>query len=242
MVEQQKSTISSNPRRGISPGAKLRALAFVLLPPILLFGGAGTLNWPMGWLYLIITIGGVILSRILVYRVHPDLLTERATSMDAENVPGWDRKLAPIVGSWVPMILMLVAGLDKRFGWTPALSPWILAAGTLVILVSIALAIWAMVSNRFFSAYVRLQSDRGQQVVNTGPYASIRHPGYAAGILTDLGAPLMLGTLWAFLPALLGIIAIIWRTHLEDRYLHNSLAGYAEYAKQVRRRILPFIW
>jgi protein-S-isoprenylcysteine O-methyltransferase Ste14 len=242
MKEKQKSTFAVNPARRMSPGALLRASVYLLLPPILLFGGAGTLNWSMGWLYLIITIGGVILSRILVYRVHPDLLAERATSMEAENVPNWDRKLAPIVATWVPMILVLVAGLDKRFGWSPALSPWVLAAGTLVILIAVALAIWAMVSNRFFSAYVRLQSDRGQQVVNYGPYASIRHPGYAAGILADLGAPLMLGTLWALLPAFLGIIAIFWRTQLEDRYLHTSLTGYPEYAKQVRRRIVPFFW
>jgi len=242
MDEKLNTSPTLNPRSELSIRTFLRAAAYLLLPPILLFGGAGTLNWPIGWAYLILTVGGVVLSRILVARVHPDLMAERAKSMESKDVPGWDRKLAPIISTWVPMTLMLVAGLDKRFGWTQPGSLRMLIAGTLLIAAAIVLATWAMVTNRYFSAFVRLQSDRGHRVVESGPYAVIRHPGYAAGILTNIGAPLMLGALWAFLPAILGIIVILWRTTLEDRFLHAKLAGYPDYSSRVRWRILPFIW
>lgn len=196
----------------------------------------------MGWAYIFITLGGVILSRILVARVHPDLLTERAASMDATDVPSWDRKLVPFVSTYIPLAILLAAGLDKRFGWTGSVPFWIQITGMVVVLAAVSLSIWAMLANRYFSAFVRLQNDRGHQVVANGPYAIIRHPGYAAGILANLGVPFMLGTLWALVPAIFGIGIIAIRTNLEDHYLQNELNGYKTYTEKVRWRILPFVW
>lgn len=227
---------STNPRKIFS------ILIYLFLPPILLFGGAGTLHWGMGWLYIALTLGSTILSRVLVARVHPDLLVERSASMEAKDVPAWDKKLVPLISTFVPMLIMLTAGLDKRFGWTQPLADWAPVAGTLIVIAAVALAIWAMVTNRFFSAFVRVQPERGQQVVSDGPYAAIRHPGYTGGILTCLGVPLMLGSLWAFVPAFLGILLIILRTNLEDRYLQKELEGYKEYTESVHYRLIPYLW
>jgi protein-S-isoprenylcysteine O-methyltransferase Ste14 len=99
-----------------------------------------------------------------------------------------------------------------------------------------------MVANRFFAAVVRIQSDRDHKVVTGGPYRVVRHPGYAGGIWAWLATPLMLGTLWAYIPALLTIAAMVVRTALEDQTLHSELPGYAEYAQHTRYRLLPGVW
>src|SRR5574340_378074 len=225
--------------RKVSPRTIISLVMYLFLPPALLFGGAGTFKWAMAWAYIVLTMGGVILSRILVARVHPDLLAERSASMEANDVPAWDRRLVPFISTITPLLQMLIAGLDKRFGWTQPVSAWVLAAGFLIVTAAIALAIWAMVTNRFFSAFVRIQGERGQQVVSSGPYALVRHPGYTGGLLTNIGAPLMLGTLWTFVPSLLGIVLIILRTELEDRFLVKGLEGYQDYTQKVRYKLLP---
>jgi len=240
----QLSGLSQQPtaRRTFSFQTVIRVIVYLFLPPILLFYSAGTLKWGMAWAYLAITMGSVILSRVLVARAHPDLLKERSSSLEVKDVLSWDRRLVPFISTIIPMLIMLTAGLEKRFTLSPLSQPVLLAFGTVLVLAAVCLAIWAMITNKFFSAFVRLQEDRGQHVISTGPYASIRHPGYAAGILTNLGAPLMLGSWWAFIPSILGIAIIVARTALEDRWLQEKLAGYEEYAQQVRWRILPFVW
>lgn len=242
MSAKQDSSLTRDLIRKANPRAVISLAVYLFMPPVLLFGGAGTCNWAMAWIYIILTMGSVILSRVLVARVHPDLLAERSASMEAKDVPAWDKKLVPLISTIVPLLLMLTAGLDKRFGWTQPLAAWVLAAGTLIIVAAIALAIWAMVTNQFFSAFVRVQGERGQQVVSSGPYTYIRHPGYAGGILTNLGIPLMLGSFWTFVPSLLGIYLIVMRTELEDRFLVRELEGYQAYTQKVKYRLLPKIW
>jgi protein-S-isoprenylcysteine O-methyltransferase Ste14 len=105
-----------------------------------------------------------------------------------------------------------------------------------------ALGNWAMLENRFFSGYVRIQTDRGHMVVSNGPYRSIRHPGYLGGIVTWLAAPLALGSLWALIPAGAVVVAYVIRTALEDRTLQAELDGYKEYARQTRYRLVPGVW
>jgi protein-S-isoprenylcysteine O-methyltransferase Ste14 len=97
-------------------------------------------------------------------------------------------------------------------------------------------------SNKFFSATVRIQKERGHTVVTGGPYQYIRHPGYAGGVMSDLATPVMLGSLWALIPAVLTGCLLVVRTALEDKTLKNELIGYKEYARQVRYRLLPGVW
>jgi protein-S-isoprenylcysteine O-methyltransferase Ste14 len=99
-----------------------------------------------------------------------------------------------------------------------------------------------MVSNRFFSAVVRIQSDRGQHVVTTGPYRFVRHPGYVGALLATVAAPLVLDALWAMVPTLVVVVAVVVRTALEDATLRDELAGYAEYGERTRYRLLPGVW
>ena len=101
---------------------------------------------------------------------------------------------------------------------------------------------WAESVNKFFEPTVRIQTDRGHRVIDTGPYAIVRHPGYASGYLLFVGMPLALGSLWALIPAILSCLLLVVRTILEDQTLRNELAGYEEYAQRVRYRLIPGVW
>jgi len=114
--------------------------------------------------------------------------------------------------------------------------------GAIVLVLSSLFGTWAMLANRFFSAVVRIQTDRGHTVVTTGPYRFVRHPGYAAGVLGYLAMPLLLNSLWASILALLTIALIIVRTKLEDDTLQAELPGYVDYTQQTRYRLLPGVW
>jgi len=96
--------------------------------------------------------------------------------------------------------------------------------------------------NRYFAQVVRMQNDRGQTVVADSPYRSVRHPGYAGGILLAVTGPLMLGSVWATLAGLVGAVLLIIRTALEDKVLLEELAAYNDYAKKMRWRLIPWIW
>jgi protein-S-isoprenylcysteine O-methyltransferase Ste14 len=104
------------------------------------------------------------------------------------------------------------------------------------------MTLWAMAVNRFFSGVVRIQEERGHVVVSHGPYALVRHPGYVGVILAMVGAPLMLGSVWALIPAAATVGVIVIRTAREDLTLTRYLAGYETYAQRVRYRLLPGIW
>ncbi|MBC7224324.1 MAG: isoprenylcysteine carboxylmethyltransferase family protein, partial [Anaerolineae bacterium] len=106
----------------------------------------------------------------------------------------------------------------------------------------LGLATWAMASNPFFSAFVRIQRERGHRVVADGPYRYVRHPGYLGAIVFQMAIPLALGSLWALLPSGVAAALYVARTVLEDRTLQEELAGYREYAQKVRHRLLPGLW
>ena len=214
----------------------------ILLSPILLCLAAGRWNWRAGWLFGLTLVISIIMSRVLVAVKSPGLLAERARWIKGESAEGWDQILLPIVGVYGPLAVLVVAGLDERFGWPPPIAPWVQVVAFALVLAGLAFATWAMVANQSFSAVVRIQADRGQTVVTSGPYRFVRHPGYAGGMLAWLAAPLALGSLWALLPAALTAIALVIRTILEDRMLHADLPGYAEYAQRTRARLLPGVW
>jgi protein-S-isoprenylcysteine O-methyltransferase Ste14 len=132
--------------------------------------------------------------------------------------------------------------LNKRFGWAPELPIWLQVTGLALAVVGGLIILWAMMANRFFSAVVRIQDDRGHQVATTGPYKYVRHPGYASTFLYYPGAALSLGSAWALLPAALIIVLIVIRTMLEDKTLQKELPGYKAYTEKVKYRLIPGIW
>ncbi len=217
-------------------------LGYLFLNPLILFISAGTSKWEMAWVYFSVSIIGMIASRVIASRRYPDLLEERARYRDSENVETWDKVLVPIAALYGPLIGIIVAGLDMRFGWTNVFPLWIQVLAMLVGISGIVFASWAMVENRFFSAVVRIQEDRDHTVCDTGPYRFVRHPGYAGGILFYLITPIVLNSTWTFIPMLISVITTVIRTALEDKILRDELVGYQEYALRTRYKLVPGIW
>lgn len=224
-----------------TPRVIVQVLFFIVVIPFLPLLITWRWDWWEAWVYALVNILGFVASRALAARRHPDLLAERARMADHADAKSWDRVLGPVVGVGGALILV-VAGLDGRFGWSPPFSLAAKIAALLLLLAGYAIASYALVANRFFSGMVRIQSDRGHHVVSGGPYRWVRHPGYAGAALTFLATPVFLDSWWAFLPAVLLLAALVLRTHLEDRVLHEELDGYADYAGRVRYRLIPGIW
>jgi len=206
---------------------------------VLLFAAAGTLGWPRGWAYVVVLLAIEVVTLVLFAQRAPAMLERRGHA--GAGVEGFDRVFAGLyllLGLATPV----VAGLDAvRYHWS-ALPSWLFWVGLAVLVPAEVFGAWAMLANEHFEQFARIQSDRGHQVVTTGPYAVVRHPGYLAAILGALVTPLMLGSAWTFVPA--GLIAALFvaRTALEDRMLRLGLPGYAEYAGRVRSRLVPGVW
>ena len=175
-------------------------------------------------------------------RRHPGLLAERAKFGKAPDVKPWDKVLAPLMAISLSFPLVIVAGLDHRYEWTPVFPIWLNILGLVIVVLGYAFAVWALVENRFFSSMVRIQTDRGHVVCDTGPYRIVRHPGYAGNILPLLGIVLALGSVWTLIPATVALILAVIRTALEDRTLQDELPGYQDYARRVRYRLFPGIY
>jgi protein-S-isoprenylcysteine O-methyltransferase Ste14 len=225
------------------PGWKtvLISVLLGLLQPAVLFGCAGRLDWVMGWVFLSVYVAAAAGSRLLLARKHPDLIRERSRAFQAEGVKSWDR-LALAVIATVPLAINAVAGLDRRFAWGPDIPLPGQMVALLVLIFGLVFSIRAMLENRFFSAVVRIQKDRGHTVVATGPYRFIRHPGYAGGIVAYLAVPFMLDAVWVFVPVAVIAATMVIRTRLEDDTLQKELEGYREYAQRVRYRLAWGVW
>jgi protein-S-isoprenylcysteine O-methyltransferase Ste14 len=208
---------------------------------VALFWAAGTVSWVMGWVVVIIYAAWVAGMAAVMLMWQPELIAERLGPKKGGK--GWDLAILGVLGM-ANLARLIVAGLDHRYSCT--------AAGTFPLpltIVAAALAaagyaffVWATASNAFFSQQVRLQDDRGQRVATGGPYRFVRHPGYAGALLFELLAPIALGSWWAVIPSLVGVVALLVRTALEDRALQSELAGYSEYAARTRYRLVPGIW
>lgn len=219
----------------------IQLLFFIVVIPLLPLLVSRRWGWWEAWLFAVISILGFAISRMLAARRHPDLIAERSRFMEHENTQPWDRLLAPMLGVG-GVLLPLVAGLDALFGWSPAFNMPLKIAALAIILAGYALGSYALIENRFFSGTVRIQTDRGQRVISSGPYRWIRHPGYSGALLTYLATPLFLDSGWAFLPAAFTAVVLVIRTRLEDRTLQEQLEGYHDYAGRVGYRLVPGIW
>jgi protein-S-isoprenylcysteine O-methyltransferase Ste14 len=213
----------------------VQAALFVLLVAAALFVSAGTTAIPGFWVYLAIFAAVMVASFTLL---DADLLRERRR-------PGGERPpLALRIFTIVMVAHWIVAGLDRgRIHVSDDVPLWLRVTGLIVVAAGYALALWAMRVNRFFSSVVRIQSDRGQHVVTTGPYAMVRHPGYVAGILIIVASGIGLGSWLA--TALLVVFSVpflMYRVVTEDQVLQAELAGYREYAGRVRWRLVPGVW
>jgi protein-S-isoprenylcysteine O-methyltransferase Ste14 len=203
---------------------------------LILFAAARTLAWGWAWAYLGVSLAVLTVNLSILPR---ELIAERGRR--GENVKRWDKLLAGI-GLLPTLAMPIIAGLDQRFGWSPTVGLAAHMAGLGAYAIGQAGFSWAMVSNPYFSTSVRIQRERGHQVARRGPYRFVRHPGYAAFIVFNLGGPPALGSVWAFVPVGVEICLIILRTVLEDRTLRTELEGYEAYASEVRYRLIPGVW
>ena len=246
-IASQRQVISvednPGPRAGKTGSEKARitsavagCLVYVAINAVLLFSSAGTLDWPMAWAFIVISLA-VFIAGIL--RSSPDLLDERSRRHDDSK--NWDRVLVSVLAV-ISFIILIVAGLTVRFGMSGQVPLPVQVLALVILTLGNCLIVWATWTNRFFSATVRVQTDRGHVIVSDGPYRFVRHPGYTGMIVYALFEPLALGSYWAFIPAVLAVALFIVRTYLEDTTLQEELSGYREYAGRIRYRLVPYVW
>ena len=211
-----------------------QSIILVALIGLALFGAAGRVDVPAFWAYLALWLGASLVS---VAAVDPTLYQERIR-------PGGRRIRAVYWLLMVPLVLhLVVAGVDVgRYHWSDAVPQALQWLGMLVFAAGWGLTLWAMHVNRFFSSVVRIQEERGHQLVSSGPYAWVRHPGYVAGLLVIVSSGVALGSWLSLVPVVLMLPMLLVRTVREDRFLKQNLPGYRDYAAKVRYRLLPGIW
>lgn len=228
-------------KKNVSPGLVVTQLLFVVASQFIPMILSGDWRWIGAWLYAISTILVFFISRAFAARRHPDLLVERAGSMQAKDTKPWDKVLAPVT-AFGTILTLVAAGLDHQPGETAVFSTATRYLAFGMMLLGYWFSSWALVENRFFSGTVRIQTERGHQAVTTGPYRFVRHPGYAGALISYLFTPVLLDSLWGLLMAFLLGVAIVVRTALEDRTLQAELPGYREFAAKTRYRLVPGVW
>ena len=199
---------------------------------------SGKWTWINIWIYAALTSLTSVLVYIFVVRVNPSLYNERGNPN--ENTKKWDLILMRII-SLFSFSSIIIAGLDKKNNWSFLGDGWIIPGGILIILSGV-LATWAMAENNYFSSEVRIQNDRGQIVVSSGPYQYIRHPGYLSGIMFFLGTPMVLDSAYSFFPFVCIVVGFMIRIIFEEKMLIAELDGYQDYTNKVKYRLIPEIW
>jgi len=204
----------------------------------LVFVLARRLDWTLGWIYVGLIVTTLAINLACLLRWNPELIRRRMRF--GKGTKTWDIAWLVLFAP-VMIAIFAVAVLEARDGgWGAPGAAWLL--GLAIFAPGWALATWSMVVNPFFEKTVRIQTDHGHRVIDTGPYAFVRHPGYVGFSSWILSTPLLLGSARAFVPALLAVTWLVIRTALEDHTLQAELAGYAEYTARVRFRLIPGIW
>jgi protein-S-isoprenylcysteine O-methyltransferase Ste14 len=207
---------------------------------LVLFLPAGTLLWPAGWIFMGLMFSFTILISLWLLRFNPALLAERMTGVGKSDQKPWDKALLAAIALAFFAWLALMALDAVRFRWS-AVPMWLQGVGGVLLSGSFALFYLTFRANSFLSPAVRIQTERAQTVVSTGPYAYVRHPMYAAFILYTVGTALLLGSWYGLLSGLLLIGMVAWRAVMEERVLREELAGYSDYMTRVKYRFVPYL-
>jgi protein-S-isoprenylcysteine O-methyltransferase Ste14 len=224
--------------KNLNARAWLALAVLAVVMGLLLFVLAGTVHYWQAWVYLSIFTGASVLTTLYLMRRDPALLERRMSGGPmAEKQPA--QKFIMLCTSIGFIALLVVPALDHRFGWS-AVPLGGIVAGDVLVAVGFYLISLVYRENTFTSATIEVAEN--QKVISTGPYAIVRHPMYASASLYLLGTPLALGSYWGLVPFVAMMPFLIWRLLDEERFLARNLPGYTEYQKQVRHRLLPFVW
>jgi len=213
-----------------------RVLFFFVL---CLFLPAGTWTWTRGWLFFFVIVVALIVGALYLRRVNPEIFAARINRH--KGTKRWDRILLAIFLLTEVAIPVVAALDDARFHWL-RIPWWVCVFGYTLLIAGMVGFTWAESVNKFFEPTVRIQSDRDHKVIDTGPYAIVRHPGYVSACILFMGMPLALGSLWALIPAAVTCLLLVVRTIWEDQTLREELVGYEEYTQRVRFRLIPGVW
>lgn len=207
---------------------------------LMLFLPAGRLDWPQAWAFIALFVILSVAMAVGLARTDPDLLKERTSVSGGRGLRGWDRMF----------FALLLLGIPAWFigmGWEARMNPpawgWaVQAVGGVMAMTCMAIAWRTFRENSFAAPAVQVQTDRQQRVIDTGPYAVVRHPLYAGATLWMLGTPVMLGSRWGLVGSAAMILLVALRSIGEERVLAEELAGYDDYRRKVRYRLLPGVW
>ncbi len=212
----------------------------VLTYAVPLFIPGGVRAWPAAWIFLVMWFGFNQATLAWLYWRDPELLQERLR-VEAKNRPGWDKLLTLWLYTSIFLWLLFMAFDVVRWHWSPV-AAYLQVGGAALLAVCFYLPFAVFRENTYLSMAVRVQAERGQTVISTGPYHSVRHPMYAAMIFFFLGAPLLLGS-WLGIPlGILVMFILAWRAVLEEGALRRELPGYAAYMARVKYRLIPRVW
>jgi protein-S-isoprenylcysteine O-methyltransferase Ste14 len=229
--------------RGHTATSVLRRSLLSLVGSLLILGLAlflpGGIGWRQGWLFFVVFVLEIAVAALYLWHRNPEIFLAR--SKIHSGTKPWD-KVAMFLFLFTSLVAIFpVAGLDSRLQWS-FVPIWLNALGYVLLTLGMLGSVWVEAVNKFAEPSVRIQTERGHTVIDTGPYRLVRHPMYATAFLLFFGFALALGSFWALVPATIASLVLVVRTALEDRMLKNELVGYKDYAARVRYRLVPGVW
>ena len=219
----------------------VQTLAWLAFMGVLLFAAAGNWRWPEAWAFLLIFALGSAAFCAWLMRRDPALLAQRMGSLVQKGQPLWDKIFMSIVMVGWNLWLIVMALDAQRFQWSH-MPVWLEVLGGALIVTGFAGVVPVFAANSFAAPVVRVQGERGQRVIDTGPYAWVRHPMYAAATLCLIGLPLLLGSWYGLIGTAIIILGISWRATHEEQMLRRDLSGYDAYMVRVPWRLIPHVW
>ncbi len=217
----------------------IKTMITTLIFSAILFLCAGKVNYFQGWVFLTTNLVAAILN-FWAIRNNAELMTER--SKIGEGTKSWDKLILALSGL-AYLASVAVSGFDSgRYHWSPDFHWSIYVLGVVLTFVGQIIFLKARNENKFFSSVVRIQTERGHTVCDTGVYRIVRHPGYSGMTISLFALPLLTGSLWSIIPIIIDIILLFMRTYFEDEVLKKELSGYKEYAQKTKQRLIPRLW
>ncbi len=218
--------------------AQIVIVLLVYALPLFLPGGITA--WPAAWVFLVLWFGFLLALIAWLFKHNPGLFQERMR-LAAPNQQGWDKLLLPLLYVFIFLWLLFISFDVVRFHWSPV-PVWLQVVGAMILLCSFYILFVTFRENTYLSPVVRVQEERRQTVISTGPYHFVRHPMYAGMVLFAVGVPLLLGSWYGVVGGLIVVLVLARRAILEEHTLLKELPGYVAYMAQVKYRFIPYLW